>query len=176
MTFENRFSARGPAHPRPDPRDDRTAQLTTETTCTRRELRNGLEEITRHHEHSHALVHLGVFPGDGQLSELASEHSTFLLDRRRAWGDIDPGVHEILAQAMTWQALKGRTPEKRRLQAVFRELMVHQPPAYQLPPSALRATLGHVLECVYQVRMWGLKGLPPGVSTGDAIRQLLSVR
>ncbi len=33
----------------------------------------GLERITRHHEHSHALVDLGTYPGDGSLPVLASE-------------------------------------------------------------------------------------------------------
>ncbi len=76
---------------------------------------------------------------------------------------------------MTWQALRGRTAEQRRRQAIYRELMAHQPPAYQLPLSALRASREHVLECVYLVRMYGQSALPADRSPADAVRQLLAL-
>jgi hypothetical protein len=93
----------------------------------------------------------------------------------RTWGRLGSEVHEVLAQALTWQMIKNG-PGHRGIRHVFRQPMRHQPPQYELDAAALRATKAHVLDCLEAVRASRLRQLPRGRARAQAVRELLVVQ
>jgi hypothetical protein len=140
-----------------------------------RSVRLRLEEVVRYHEHSHAIVHLGAFPGEGRIQDLAHMGSTYPTDRMATWSRLGGTAHEILAQALTWQIVKNAKGPGQFLRRTFRGLMRYQPRQYVLGGEALCATREHVLDCLHVIRSSELRGLPPRTSREQAVRELLAM-
>ena len=103
-----------------------------------------LEYVVRFHEHAHALIHLGVTEADrweglknGRIAASRLKRLTTI------YNQIDPFLHEHLAQLVTYQVLKKLSEDSEdhivykaagRMLDIFNNLMRRQPRAYRVEP------------------------------------------
>jgi hypothetical protein len=108
-----------------------------------------LMNVVRIHEYAHAVVHLGIDQQDTKdcLSRFGPEGITdwdsFRVERQQAYRNLEPEVHEFLAQAITWVSVCKRCAEigSDSLLETFVGLEQYQPAEYILPMGAKAAAL-----------------------------------
>lgn len=96
--------------------------------------------LVRLHEYGHAVTHLGISDecADPHLSTFgdteSTDWSTYTVRRDEYFMSLPEGVHELLAQTITYDAI-GRLPAdvSARLRSIFAALEEKQPEIYKVP-------------------------------------------
>jgi hypothetical protein len=103
----------------------------------------------RIHEYAHAVVHLGVDIWDAtdHLEVFGQSGTTdwgpFRTERDKIFASLEPEVHELLAQAITWACVCRMSTELKsdRLVETFVALEARQARAYRLAPEVQKAAI-----------------------------------
>lgn len=126
-----------------------------------------LAQIVKIHEWAHALLHLGAEESDHiAILRTESEWAKRIAGMNTWFSELDPSLHETLAQLLTregirWLRARATIPEAKavidRIDAVFRRLMQRAPTAYQIDKYA-NVSRDRIISSVRLLKSGGLVG------------------